>query len=283
MPRCLIAAGSNVGDRAAALDFAVEQLDGDPNVRELRCSRWLETAPVGGPLDQGAFLNGALAVESSLPPLELLNLLLAVERDWGRQRRARWGPRTLDLDLLLYGDQIVRTADLETPHPRMSVRRFVMTPAAEAAPEMVHPTIGWTLAQIADHLATAPPVVAVFGERPRMVERVSQAASARVAGARLVDLRRDEDRARLADFQQGGGRDQDAAAWIAPLFSDDEAPPKPPRVGVLIGDEAWLAEQTARVARQGWGPRLAICASDDSPATLDYCTVEVAAAAGAMR
>jgi 7,8-dihydro-6-hydroxymethylpterin-pyrophosphokinase len=118
---------------------------------------------VGGPSGQSAFLNAAVLLETSLAPEALHGRLQQIERQLGRQRRERWGARRLDLDLLLSDERVIRTAELTVPHPRMAFRRFVLEPAAEAAPDMVHPTIGWSVAQLRAHLDRAVPYVAMLG------------------------------------------------------------------------------------------------------------------------
>ena len=142
-----IALGSNLssrlGDRAAALSFAVESLQRTRGVRVLRVSRWIETAPVG-PAGQGAYLNGAAVLVTALSARALLGRMQEIERAAGRDRAVerRWGARPLDLDLLYYGDRIVRERDLVTPHPRLAERSFVLVPLAEAAPRWRHPETG---------------------------------------------------------------------------------------------------------------------------------------------
>jgi 2-amino-4-hydroxy-6-hydroxymethyldihydropteridine diphosphokinase len=163
MPRSLIGLGSNLGDRSQTLARAVQMLRAQPGVAILAQSSWHGTAPVGGPAGQGEFLNGALVVETVLTPEALHDVLGAIEARLGRERAQRWGPRTLDLDLLLYDQLVVNTPGLVVPHPRMAFRRFVIEPAAEVAGEMVHPKIGWTIAQLLEHLNTAPPYVALTG------------------------------------------------------------------------------------------------------------------------
>jgi 2-amino-4-hydroxy-6-hydroxymethyldihydropteridine diphosphokinase len=119
--------------------------------------------PIGGPADQALFLNAAAVLESSLQPHALLALLKQIESEAGRRREETWGPRTLDLDLLLYGETVLSAPDLELPHPRMAWRRFVLEPAAEVAGAMRHPIIGWTVARLLEHLNTAAPYVAITG------------------------------------------------------------------------------------------------------------------------
>ncbi|MBA3476091.1 MAG: 2-amino-4-hydroxy-6-hydroxymethyldihydropteridine diphosphokinase [Actinobacteria bacterium] len=128
--------GSNLGDREATLRAAIAALPGVVAVSELR-----ETDPVGV-TDQPAFLNGAVALETELPARELLDSLLAVERKLGRERRERWGPRTIDLDLLLYGSETIDEPGLTVPHPRLHERRFALEPLAELDSELLVPGRG---------------------------------------------------------------------------------------------------------------------------------------------
>jgi len=159
----LIALGANLGDRQSQLERGLERLGREPGVRVLRRSAWYETSPVGGPTGQQPFLNGAALLETSLTPQDLLAAMFRVEQSLGRTRDERWAARTLDLDLLLFDDWTLQTKLLRLPHPRMAYRRFVLEPAAEVAPEMIHPTIGWTLARLLTHLNSALPYVAIAG------------------------------------------------------------------------------------------------------------------------
>jgi 2-amino-4-hydroxy-6-hydroxymethyldihydropteridine diphosphokinase len=135
VPVAYVALGSNLGDRRAHLRAAVAAL---PGVR--RVSGVYETAPVGGP-DQGPYLNCVVELDTTLDPHELLARCQDLEHEAGRTRRVRWGPRTLDVDILVYDDLEVATNDLCIPHPRMAERRFVLAPLAELAPERCPP--GW--------------------------------------------------------------------------------------------------------------------------------------------
>lgn len=125
--------GSNLGDRLDHLQRAVDLLDDDDATRVEAVSSVYETDPVGGP-EQGPYLNIALRVVTRRSPRRLLGLCNEVEAALGRVREERWGPRTVDVDVLLYGDRVLRTPRLEVPHPRMTERPFVLVPLMEVAP-----------------------------------------------------------------------------------------------------------------------------------------------------
>ena len=136
MTRAYVGVGANLGDREGTIRAALAALPGVVAISELR-----ETEPVGV-VDQPPFLNGAAAVETNLSARELLDVLLEVERDLGRERAERWGPRTIDLDLLLYGDRMIDEAGLTVPHPRLHERRFALEPLLDLDPELAIPGRG---------------------------------------------------------------------------------------------------------------------------------------------
>lgn len=150
--RVMIGLGSNLGDRRATLEGAVAALAAFPEVEVIRVSGFIETEPVGGPPEQGPYLNAAIEVETTLDPLGLLRVLQEVEGGFGRVRSVRWGERTLDLDLLLFDDLVFDSPELTVPHPRMTGRRFVLEPLAEIAPTKVVAGTGRTVAQWLDEL-----------------------------------------------------------------------------------------------------------------------------------
>jgi 2-amino-4-hydroxy-6-hydroxymethyldihydropteridine diphosphokinase len=161
MATALVSLGSNVGDRAAAIRTALELLGRSPGVRLTASSSLRETKPAGGPESQEEFLNAAALLETSLPPLEVLSVLQNIENHLGRIRIENWGPRTIDLDLLLYDQLELATPELTLPHPRMSFRRFVLEPAAEIAAEMVYPINGWMVGELRDNLDQSPKYLAL--------------------------------------------------------------------------------------------------------------------------
>ena len=142
-----VALGSNLGGRRAALEGAVSELRAAPGVTLLEVSSFHTTAPIGGPPGQRAYLNAALSLRTELEPLALLRLLLSIEARFGRDRsrEVRWGPRRLDLDLLLHGESCFDTEALTLPHPRMEERLFVLEPLAEIAPGLCLPRCGATI------------------------------------------------------------------------------------------------------------------------------------------
>ena len=142
MTTAYVGLGANLGPREITLLRAIGLLGSEPGVEVLEVSRLRETDPVGN-VDQPEFLNGAVAVETSLSPRELLDALLRVERELGRVRDGtQWGPRTIDLDLLVYGDEVVDEPELRVPHPRLHERRFALEPLAELEPGLVVPGHG---------------------------------------------------------------------------------------------------------------------------------------------
>jgi 2-amino-4-hydroxy-6-hydroxymethyldihydropteridine diphosphokinase len=143
-----IALGSNLGNREQTLRLALERLNGTEHVRVIKVSSLLENAAVGGPADSPAFLNAAAQIETELDASALLKALLKVEQSLGRHRLEKWGPRTIDLDLLLYEKQIIQVEGLIVPHPLMHMRRFVLEPLAEIAPDAVHPIMNKTISQL---------------------------------------------------------------------------------------------------------------------------------------
>ncbi len=195
----LIGLGSNVGDRRANLDTGLAALARTAGVELRAVSSYVETAPVGGPMGQSAYLNGAAAIVTTREPLDLLHVLQDVERGAGRVRTVRWAERPLDLDLLLFSDRVIDTGqltnflgdreptELVVPHPRMAFRRFVLSPLVEIAPEVVEPLTGMTVAELFRNLDRRPSYVAIhdpggqFGEGlfPRLVGDLSAVAISR--------------------------------------------------------------------------------------------------------
>ena len=151
MDRVAVALGSNLGDRAGHLDHAVARLQSV--IQKLRVSRYHETAPVGVTGPQPLYMNAVLVGQTRLAPRALLDVLLAVERERGRTRPHLNASRTLDLDLILFGDLVTEEENLVVPHPRYRERRFVLEPLMELAPDMVDPVTRLTISQLFSKLS----------------------------------------------------------------------------------------------------------------------------------
>ena len=160
---CLIGCGANEGARREQLNQAIDMLRFMPGVRLVDVSQFLETLPVGGPPGQSPYLNAACLIETTFKPAEVLDMLLAVENTLHRSRETRWGPRTIDLDLLLYDDCVLKTECLQVPHPRMTTRRFVLEPAAAIAADLKHPVAGCTIRELLENISERHLHVAVVG------------------------------------------------------------------------------------------------------------------------
>jgi 2-amino-4-hydroxy-6-hydroxymethyldihydropteridine diphosphokinase len=259
MARCLIGCGSNQGRRREHLDHAVELLRFMPGVTVLAVSRPVETRAVGGPPGQPAFLNGACLLETELPPHDVLEMLLAVENTLHRERAERWGPRTIDLDLLLYDDVVLDSAALTLPHPRMATRRFVLEPCAEIAGDLVHPRSGCSVRDLLTNLSQPCPHVAVVGVPGAGAAEVAAA----VADAMLARLVRNPAPLSLQLLESRFGVDADDSTrfesdWIVPLAArarplDASQWPREPHTTVC---DYWL--ETQRLAAVDVLPRPAL-------------------------
>ena len=145
---CAIALGSNLGNSRRILTDALAQLDTREGMSLKKASSFYQTAPVGPP--QPDLYNACAILQTTLSPEALLRQLLSIEVEFGRVRRERWGPRLLDLDLLMYGDAVLTTPHLQIPHPRMHERAFVLVPFAEVAPNWIDPISGKRIAELAN-------------------------------------------------------------------------------------------------------------------------------------
>lgn len=142
-----IGLGSNLNDKMENLDKAVDLIEHNSKVKVLKRSSVYQTEPVGIK-DQPFFVNMVLEVETEISPFELLFLLQDIERKMGRKREKKWGPRNIDLDLLLYEDQVINSAELTLPHPQMHLRKFVLVPLAEITEDRIHPLNKKTISEL---------------------------------------------------------------------------------------------------------------------------------------
>lgn len=175
MPKVLFGLGSNLGDREAILNKAVERFREFFDV--LAVSTWFTYPAIGGPGEQGDFLNGAIVAETSLSPSEVHQRLQLIEQEAGRERTVRWSSRTLDCDLLLYGEFEVWTEELKVPHPRMITRKFVLEPASDVACDMLHPTCGLSIGELFHHMQSAPNYFCILSSDHNASQRLSQQIS----------------------------------------------------------------------------------------------------------
>jgi 2-amino-4-hydroxy-6-hydroxymethyldihydropteridine diphosphokinase len=145
-----IGIGSNLGDRRKNIQLALNVLKEKKDIIVEKVSPFYETLPVGGPPRQGKFLNGVIEISTTLTPQELLKVLQEIEKALGRVRKERWGPRTIDLDILFYGDLIVNEERLIIPHPLMHKREFVLKPLLRIAPDLIHPVLKKSVKELLD-------------------------------------------------------------------------------------------------------------------------------------
>ena len=220
MATCLIGMGSNLGDRRATLDAATRAIASSRGVRLVARSRFHSTTPVGGPPGQPGFLNAALRIETDLDVRALWERLRGLEMQLGRVRRERWGPRTIDLDLLLYDRLLVREPDLEVPHPRMAFRRFVLAPAVEIAADMIDPASGWTVARLLEHLTQSENYIALAGGVPwikrKLAGEVARQLSGRLIAGPGCSLATEQANAPSPEFERQIELAEHTASLLAP-------------------------------------------------------------------
>ena len=236
-----IALGSNEGDRHDYLRRALLALGEVPGVEVVRQSSVYETAPVGGPAGQGPYLNAVVSLLTTLDPLALLAHLLAIESRLGRVRSVRDGPRTIDLDLLLYGAVVLDSADLTLPHPRLHERLFVLEPLAEIAPGAFHPRLGKTAAELRAALLGVAPVGPAPGRELSGTRALVTGSTSGIGRAIALELA-----AAGADVIVHGRRSGTAVEEVA-----REARSRSGRSEVLLAD---LREERARaeLAERAW-------------------------------
>lgn len=155
--KAFVGLGSNLGEREQQIREALTALAALPDTELVRASSLYDTEPVGD-ADQPNFLNAVAQLETDLPPGQLLWNLLLIEKRLGRERTRHWGPRTIDLDLLLYGDELIEEDDLRVPHPELTRRAFVLVPLVELDPLLVHPGTGETMLSHLSRLGARPPL-----------------------------------------------------------------------------------------------------------------------------
>ncbi|MFH1097205.1 MAG: 2-amino-4-hydroxy-6-hydroxymethyldihydropteridine diphosphokinase [Candidatus Desantisbacteria bacterium] len=144
-----ISFGSNIGDRVGYIDIALEIIRANPCVQQMQVSSYYETEPVGN-IDQPEFINGVAKIDTTLSCEDLLAFLQRVECEMGRKKTVHWGPRNIDLDILLYDDACISQSNLQVPHPQMQTRAFVLIPLSEIAPEVIHPVSGKTIRELVE-------------------------------------------------------------------------------------------------------------------------------------
>ena len=149
----VIALGSNLGNSLETLELVLKTIDEVEGITLKKYSSWYQTKPIGP--QQPDYINGCALIEVTLKPDHLLKTLLKIEDQFGRVRKERWGARTLDLDLILYGDLILNTPNLIIPHPHMNERAFVLIPLAEIAPNMIEPKSGLTIIELLEKVDTS--------------------------------------------------------------------------------------------------------------------------------
>lgn len=252
MTACLVALGANLGDPRRQLEQAVDRLDQLSDTHVERISRWITTPAVGGPVDQPAFLNGAVVLDTALSPTALWQVLREIETDLGRRRDVPWGPRSLDLDLLLFDDQVNQGQELIVPHPWMMARGFVLGPACEIAPDWRHPLLGWKLRKIADRIRRWHlPVVLIPGDASlgeatvQFAERIQRTRTAAFPSIRFMSQE-------LPDDRGSAGADSVETVLVASDVSDLYDPrfatsPLVDKIRLAIVLESWASPEQA-----GW-------------------------------
>lgn len=238
MVTALIGLGSNLGNSELLLDFAAERLRATPGIRQLVFSSYYETQPIGGPSEQPAFLNAAARLETSLTAESLLTQLQRIETEAGRERVTHWGSRTLDLDLLLYGEESIDSELLTVPHRFMPFRRFVLEPAAEIASELYHPQLKWSIRQLLENCNRLPQRFELWSDSPQLAAQVGTSVVQALPGVMLetyvwphVSLMEHEaaplPNGRFVCIPSPSSCESDATAFVEMLVYLDSLPPTP--------------------------------------------------------
>jgi len=211
---CLIGFGANLGDPAEQLrvvgDFLLGQQRVAAGVMDVQVSQPIWTAAVGGPIGQRPYMNAAIRLETTWPPADVSGMLFELEHQAGRRRNQRWAARPLDLDLLLYGDWVtdveLATRTVHLPHPRMSFRRFVLTPAAEIGAELIHPVSGKKIEEllsIIDHPQKNILIATSTAQRLSELQRPDRWSAASARGLTFVTADRFEEKLATAPSDTG--------------------------------------------------------------------------------
>lgn len=276
MGNALVAFGANLGAIEEMYSEVISRLHGTHGIGVMGAGRLFDTTPIGGAPDQPRFKNGAILVDVSIPPLEILAALQEIESSLGRVREAHWGPRTIDLDLLLYEELrddgtwkslCVSSESLNLPHPRMHYRRFVLEPANQVAADLIHPIFGFSVADLLAHLDRGPRVIAVAGDDDEQVRNFAGEIANR-AGAPFLETPFNSKLASPSEYVTviQRGEDLDLAPQLAIWLSSG------------AGDSSIPADLLRELKQTRFSTWLTLDASD-----LEAATVEGAAAVAAMR
>lgn len=159
--RAFIGIGSNLGDSLGNCRQAIQAIGAERGNKIVACSSFYLTEPVGRK-DQNWFVNAVIAVETNFSPRQLMEFLMHIEKNMGRERKERWGPRIIDLDILFYENLICQENNLQIPHPEIAKRRFVLRPLKDIAPHLVHPLLGKTVSELLDELPPGEKVISLL-------------------------------------------------------------------------------------------------------------------------
>ena len=216
MVDCLIAFGANEGDPESNFRQVIELLRTTADVEVTAVGEPCKTEPIGGPSRQLMYLNASIRLATTLSAEKLHQRLIEIENELGRERGVRWGSRSVDLDLLLYGDQQIRTETLTVPHPRMSFRRFVLEPCLKVAGEMTHPTSGKTITELLEILNQRADIAVFVNAKPTFLKSLTKQEGIEdwkfVQVSNVNKLRELESTAKLIVVLSGADRSMDLVA-----------------------------------------------------------------------